>query len=91
MMGQFLTSLFFKLSLSFAKLQFDLKMICNLIIVPQKQKKRVKWDHDLVFNHRWTIHTKRDEIEILKNVSMPKLHSPLLSMSIQVMRSQDTT
>ena len=43
-------------------------MICNLIIVLQKQKNRVKWDHDLVFHHCWTFHTKRDEIEILKNM-----------------------
>ena len=84
-MGQFLTPLFFNPSLRFAKLQFDLKNDLQLNHCPPKTKKRVKWDHDLVFNHRWTIHTKRDEIEILKNVSMPKLHSPLLSMTIQVM------
>ena len=38
------------------------------MIVLQKQKNRVKWDHDLVFHHCWTFHTKRDEIEILKNM-----------------------
>ena len=67
-MGQFLTPLFFNPSLRFAKLQFDLKNDLQLNHCPPKTKKRVKWDHDLVFNHRWTIHTKRDEIEILKKL-----------------------
>jgi hypothetical protein len=35
---------------------------------PKTEKYRVKWDHDLVFHHCWTFHTKRDEIEILKNM-----------------------